>query len=165
MVEKLIEDWSARFPHWEPSTLPDLQPGGNRGVCPNCDNGSQGEDCFSLTVENEQILWCCHRQNCKFQGRVALGGEFRRSAGSGRGTAAHTASASTIPQQAWQGQGQHVRASSAAPRLPQQQPQVSLALGHCCMWFPHQYRWDAPSAKQNRESKPPNGMRHWHKSV
>jgi hypothetical protein len=33
-----------------------------RLTCPECGNGSRGEDSFAVTVLDDCALWCCHRR-------------------------------------------------------------------------------------------------------
>lgn len=53
-----------------------------RSMCPECHNGSQGENSFAVTVNADdsgrphQILWCCHRQKCGFQGGTTMHGTW-----------------------------------------------------------------------------------------
>eukprot|EP00775_Hariotina_reticulata_P010436 gene10436-10594_t len=65
--EKLAGEWG--------EDPPELRPGNQRLVCPECGNGSHGEDCFSVTVQEDSIWWRCHRASCSYKGTVfAIGG-------------------------------------------------------------------------------------------
>lgn len=54
--------------------LPELRGGQQRTQCPECNNGSQNEDCFAVKVDPDigSAVWQCHRASCGFKGGVKL---------------------------------------------------------------------------------------------
>ncbi|WIA29449.1 hypothetical protein OEZ86_011950 [Tetradesmus obliquus] len=75
LLEKLAEAWEV--------TVDDLpaevqQSGTHRGTCPACGNGKGGNDLgFAVTVEEDTIVWCCHRATCGYRGGVSVRGGAR----------------------------------------------------------------------------------------
>lgn len=48
--------------------------GQQRLTCPQCQNGSKSEDGFAVSVQEDSVLWKCHRATCDFHGGVTLMG-------------------------------------------------------------------------------------------
>jgi hypothetical protein len=75
LLEKLAEAWEVTV-----DTLPgDVhQPGTHRCTCPSCGNGKTGQDSgFAVTVDEDNIVWCCHRATCGYRGGVSVRGGAR----------------------------------------------------------------------------------------
>lgn len=54
--------------------------GVQRCTCPECHNGSSGDNSFAVTVKEDMVLWKCHRATCGFAGAVNLiGGPYADS--------------------------------------------------------------------------------------
>jgi hypothetical protein len=75
LLEKLAEAWEVTV-----DTLPAdvYQSGTYRCTCPSCGNGKNGQDSgFAVTVEEDSIVWCCHRATCGYKGGVSVRGGAR----------------------------------------------------------------------------------------
>ena len=54
------------------------KPVGNyREMCPKCNGGTTKEKSLAITVEDQEILWFCHRASCTFKGRIKNYSESR----------------------------------------------------------------------------------------
>eukprot|EP00879_Flechtneria_rotunda_P008004 GHRR01008385.1.p1 GENE.GHRR01008385.1~~GHRR01008385.1.p1 ORF type:complete len:595 (+),score=182.37 GHRR01008385.1:133-1917(+) len=115
LLDKLADEWGE-----DPGSL---GPGTHRLICPQCGNGSHGDNAFSVTVENDAILWCCHRATCGYKGCVSVLGGREASSSQAAAAAGRVAEAVWRDPNAWGGvlNGQSHTVSAAL--LQQQQLQ------------------------------------------
>lgn len=78
LYEKAFEKWQE-----DPASLgvrfaPGLKE--QRCTCPQCHNGSSGDNSFAVLVREDAVLWKCWRATCGFKGGVnLLGGAYADS--------------------------------------------------------------------------------------